>query len=121
MCKATILVAEDEPLLRWITVEALEECGFRVFEATDGTDALRVLKAHSDIALLISDVRMPGMDGYALVVAGLQFRPELKVILMTGYAPDPPQAVTARKLKTFHKPFDIEELCLAADAELAEH
>jgi CheY-like chemotaxis protein len=121
MSKATVLVAEDQALLRLIAVEILEEWGFQVFAASDGAEALELLKANSDIALIISDIRMPRMDGYALVEASLIFRPNLKVILMSGYAHDPPSAIVGRRLKTFHKPFNIEELCAAADEVLAEH
>ena len=120
MPKATILLAEDEAILRSIAVETLEDCGFQVFAATDGVDALDLLKIHSEIALLISDIRMPRMDGYELVVASLEFRPELKVIFMTGYAHNPPAALAARKLKTLRKPFNLEDLCSAARGLLAE-
>jgi DNA-binding NtrC family response regulator len=78
-----------------------------------------MLKVHSEIALLISDIRMPRMDGYALVAASLEFRPELKVIFMTGYAHNPPTTLAARNLKTLLKPFNFEDLCSAAHGLLA--
>ena len=68
-----ILVAEDEIMLRIIAVEMLEDAGFTVFQAADGEEALAMLKANPDIDLLVSDVKMPRMDGYALVQAGRDF------------------------------------------------
>jgi len=113
--KLPILVAEDEPMLRIIAVEMLADAGFEVFEAADGLEALELLKANPGIALLVSDIKMPRMDGYALVEAGLAVRPDLKVLLMTGYAQDPlPQTLKARDIKVLHKPFNLERLCALA-------
>jgi CheY-like chemotaxis protein len=112
-----ILIAEDEVMLRDAVVQSLEAAGFKVFHAGDGQEALELLKNHDEIALLISDIRMPGMDGYALAEAGLEFRPDLKVILMTGYAAEPPKLVLDRQIGTFRKPFDTNLLCRRA-AEL---
>lgn len=110
-----ILVAEDEAMLRVIAVEMLEDTGFKVFEAADGVEALALLKANPEIALLVSDIKMPRMDGYALVAAGLEFKPGLKVLLMTGYAQDPPpQFLKARDIQILHKPFNLEKLCALA-------
>ena len=115
MTKISILVAEDEAMLRVIAVEMLEDAGFQVFEAADGAEALDLLKTHPQIALLVSDIKMPRMDGYALVEAGLVFRPDLKVLLMTGYtqAP-PPEVLKARDIQILHKPFNLERLCALA-------
>jgi len=115
-----ILVAEDEAMLRVIAVEMLEDAGFTVFQAGDGEEALALLKAHPGIALLVSDIKMPRMDGYALVQAGRDFKPELKVLLMTGYAQDPPVGVAALKgITTLHKPFNLDRLCQLAGEMLA--
>jgi CheY-like chemotaxis protein len=113
-----ILVAEDEAMLRTIAVEMLEEAGFRVFEAADGVEALELLKANPQIGLLVSDVKMPRMDGYALAAAGYALRPELKVLLMTGYSQEPPpQLLRDHSIQVLHKPFNLEKLCALA-AEL---
>ena len=109
--KRQILVAEDEVMLRVIAMEMLEDAGFEVFQAGDGEEALTLLKLNPGIALLVSDVKMPRMDGFALVKAGLDFKPDLKVLMMTGYAQDPPPALLkAREIKTLHKPFNLERL-----------
>jgi CheY-like chemotaxis protein len=115
MSKPVILLAEDEAMLRIIAVEILEDAGFQVFQAGDGVEALELLKANPEISLLISDIKMPRMDGYALVEAGLAFKPGLKVLLMTGYAQEPPaHLVKAAAVQILHKPFDLERLCALA-------
>lgn len=113
--RTPILLAEDEAMLRVIAVEMLEDAGFEVFEAGDGVEALELLKANPQIVLLVSDIKMPRMDGYALVEAGIALKPELKVLLMTGYAQEPPPAVLrAREVQILHKPFNLEKLCALA-------
>jgi len=113
--RTPILVAEDEAMLRLIAVEMLQDAGFEVFEAADGAEALDLLKANPEIALLVSDIKMPRMDGYALVEAGLAFRPELKVLLMTGYSQEPPATIRQiRDLQILRKPFNLERLCALA-------
>ena len=113
--RTPILVAEDEAMLRLIAVEMLQDAGFEVFEAADGAEALDLLKANPGIALLVSDVKMPRMDGYALVEAGLAVRPELKVLLMTGYSQEPPPTILKlRDIQVLRKPFNLERLCALA-------
>jgi CheY-like chemotaxis protein len=118
--KPLILLAEDESMLRLIAVETLEDAGFAVIEAGDGVEALALLKANPKIVLLVSDIKMPRMDGYALVEASRHINPELKVLLMTGYAQEPPaQLFKAGSIKFLHKPFNLEELCALAAEMLA--
>ena len=113
--RTPILVAEDEAMLRLIAVEMLQDAGFDVFEAADGAEALDLLKANPGIALLVSDIKMPRMDGYALVEAGLAFRPGLKVLLMTGYSQEPPPSILkVRDIQILRKPFNLERLCTLA-------
>jgi len=121
MSTYTILLAEDESMLRLIAVEMLEDAGFKVFQAGDGVEALELLKAHPEISLLVSDIKMPRMDGYALVEAGLRCKPDLRVLLMTGYSEDPPpDVVKAAAIQVLHKPFSLEKLCaLAAEMTAA--
>jgi two-component system cell cycle sensor histidine kinase/response regulator CckA len=107
---SAILLAEDEAMLRVIAVEMLVDAGFRVFEAADGVEALELLMAYPEISLLVSDIKMPRMDGYALVEAGLAFKPDLKVLLMTGYSQDPPPHIL-KTVQILHKPFNLEKLC----------
>jgi CheY-like chemotaxis protein len=117
----TILIADDEAMFRDAVALSLQASGFKVFQAADGQEALAILKDNCEIALLVSDIRMPGLDGYALTEAGLELRPDLKVILMTGYAADPPKLVLDRQIGTFRKPFDTNLLCHRAAELIAAH
>jgi CheY-like chemotaxis protein len=115
--KRQILIAEDEVMLRVIAVEMLEDAGFEVFQAGDGEEALTLLKLNPGIALLVSDIKMPRMDGYALVKAGLDFKPDLKILMMTGYAQDPPpDLIRERQIEILRKPFNLDRLCQMADS-----
>jgi DNA-binding NtrC family response regulator len=122
MPKRQILIAEDELMLRSIAVEMLEDAGFEVFQAADGEEALAVLRGNPGIELLISDIKMPRMDGYALVRAGLALKPALKTLLMTGYAEDPPpDLLNGGQIEILRKPFDLDRLCeLAAKIAASE-
>jgi CheY-like chemotaxis protein len=118
--KPILLLAEDEAMLRLLAMEMLEEAGFQVFEAADGVEGLELLKSHPEIALLVSDIKMPRMDGYALAEAGLALKPDLKILLMTGYAQAPPPALLKQaEVQILRKPFNLERLCAMA-AELVQ-
>lgn len=108
---AEIVVAEDEAMLRLIAVETLEFAGFGVLEASDGVEALRLLDQNEGVKLLISDVKMPGMDGYELAEAAIARHPGLKIVLMTGYGHEPPVEFLRRhNIEILHKPFDLDIL-----------
>jgi two-component system, response regulator PdtaR len=75
---AVVLVVEDEPLVRALTVDALEDDGFNVLEAATGDYALTVLRQRDDIRAVVTDVEMPGqIDGFALAHIARKMRPEL--------------------------------------------
>ncbi|MBX3578433.1 MAG: PAS domain-containing protein [Rhizobiaceae bacterium] len=83
----TILVVDDEPLVRMLIVDQLEELGYVVVEAGDGPSALKILNSQRAIALLITDVGLPGgMNGRQLADAARVARPKLEVLFVTGYA-----------------------------------
>lgn len=85
--RTTILVVDDEPLVRMVAVEILDELGYFVLEAEDGASALRLLDTRNDIDMLITDVGLPnGMNGRQLAEAVRARRPELPVLFVTGYA-----------------------------------
>jgi CheY-like chemotaxis protein len=77
---------EDEPVVRSLIVELLEDLGYRALEAGDGPSGLEILQSGRRIDLLITDVGLPGLNGRQLADAARVGRPELKVLLMTGYA-----------------------------------
>ena len=107
----TILIAEDEAMVRMVEAETLRDAGFEIREARDGVAALEILKSDAKVDLLITDIKMPGLNGYQLVEAGIELRPDLKVILITGYAQDPlPLGIAMAGVKVIYKPFDIDVL-----------
>lgn len=83
----TVLVVDDEPLVRLLCVEQLEELGYAVIEAGDGPSALKILETKQPIDLLVTDVGLPrGMNGRQLADAARMHRPDLEVLFVTGYA-----------------------------------
>jgi CheY-like chemotaxis protein len=82
---AVVLVVEDEMLLRMRAVEMVEEAGFTSVEAVDADQAVAILESRSDIALLFTDIQMPGsMDGLKLAHAVRKRWPPIKIILVSG-------------------------------------
>jgi CheY-like chemotaxis protein len=82
---AVVLVVEDEMLLRMRAVEMVEDAGFTSVEAVDADQAVAILESRSDIALLFTDIQMPGsMDGLKLAHAVHQRWPPIKIILVSG-------------------------------------
>jgi CheY-like chemotaxis protein len=82
----TVLVVDDEPILRMLISEVLEEQGYVAIEAGDAASGLRLLQSDKRIDLLITDVGLPGgMDGRQMADAALQRRPDLRVLFITGY------------------------------------
>ena len=85
----TVLVVEDQEAVRRLTKTILEEHGYRVLEAASGAEAHAVASRHAgEIDLLLTDVVMPGMDGRTLSEQLRELRPNLRVILISGYAED---------------------------------
>jgi PAS domain S-box-containing protein len=109
----TVLVVEDQEAVRRLTKTILEEHGYRVLEAASGAEAHAVAKEHAgEIDLLLTDVVMPGMDGRTLSGQLRDLRPNLRVILMSGYAGDltAHEGAPASGLAYIQKPFVPEEL-----------
>ena len=86
--RGTILLVDDEPSVRQMLRDVLTGSGYRVLEASDGESALAVAASEPAIELLITDVRLPGVDGLTLAERLCDGRPELKVIFMSGYSED---------------------------------
>jgi CheY-like chemotaxis protein len=82
---AVVLVVEDEMLLRMRAVDMVEEAGFTSVEAVDADQAVAILESRSDIALLFTDIQMPGsIDGLKLAHAVRKRWPPIKIILVSG-------------------------------------
>ena len=83
----TILVVEDEAMVRRLSVAALEDAGYRVLAAADATEALDLIRAHREVAMLFTDIVLPGaLDGRRLADTVLAERPGLPVLFTTGYS-----------------------------------
>jgi PAS domain S-box-containing protein len=108
----TVLVVEDEPVVRGVILEMLGEQGYRTLEAVDGPSGLRMLRDNERIDLLVTDVGLPGMNGRQLADQARETRPDLKILFITGYAES---AVIADGflqpgMEMITKPFDLEHL-----------
>jgi len=83
----TVLVVDDEPTVRMLVSDVLEDLGYIAIEVADGAAGLRVLQSDARIDLLVTDVSLPGgMNGRQVADAGRALRPGLKVLFITGYA-----------------------------------
>ena len=83
----TVLVVDDEPSIRMLVTETLEDLGYAAIEAADGVSGLRVLQSDAQIDLLVTDVGLPGgMNGRQMADAARARRPDLRVLFITGYA-----------------------------------
>ena len=107
--KPTVLVVEDEAMLLMVMAETLRDAGYQVWEAENGDVALAILRDHPDMDILISDMRMPGMNGYQVAERAQALRPAIKVLMMTGYAHES-APVKQAGLPVLYKPFDFNRL-----------
>ncbi len=107
----TILVAEDEPMVRQLVVRTLERLGYRCLEAGDGAEALRMLQAHGvRVDGVVTDLVMPHMNGRELGEHLAASRPELPVLFMSGYTNDEMirRDLLAPEAPFIQKPFEVE-------------
>ncbi|MEX5498227.1 response regulator [Pseudomonas syringae] len=109
----TILVVDDEPAVRLLIAELLEDLGYIVLQAERGADALTILQSKAAIDLLITDVGLPGgMNGRQVADAARDVRPDLKILFVTGYAENAALAHDTLEpgMHVLPKPFAIAEL-----------
>lgn len=108
--KPTVLVVEDEPLLRIDTVDMVEEAGFPTAEAANAKEAIQLLENRLDIKIILSDIDMPpGMDGMALVAMVRRRWPPIAIILVSGHIASA-EVVIPEGGSFFSKPFRRAEL-----------
>ena len=106
-----VLAVDDDALIQMNSVAMLEELGHRVLEATNGAEALDIVRQNTAIDVILTDYAMPKMTGRDLAIAVARERSGLPVILATGYAELPPgEKVDVRLLP---KPFGLTELARA--------
>lgn len=118
---ARILIAEDEDTLRNLVVRALTQDGHDVVEAADGAAALDILgRQRGQFDLLLTDIRMPLMDGIALALSAARDYPDLVILLMTAYADQRERAHGLESLihDVITKPFTLAEIKVAVQEAL---
>ncbi|WP_421989961.1 PAS domain S-box protein [Roseococcus sp.] len=108
----TVVVIEDDPAVRLLVLQVLQELGYRAIETADDRDALPILQSECHIDLLITDVGLPGMNGRKLAEIARASRPTLPVLFMTGYAKEAADqaAFLAAGMEIITKPFAVDEL-----------
>ena len=108
----TVLVVEDEPVVRAVILEMLDEQGYRTLEAVDGPSGLRILQGNEQIDLLVTDVGLPGINGRQLADQARETRPGLKILFVTGYAESVAIAdgFLQPGMEMITKPFDLDNL-----------
>ncbi|RIK53235.1 MAG: hypothetical protein DCC57_08640 [Chloroflexi bacterium] len=114
----TILVVEDDRVARSALEDIFDLLGYRSLLAQDGEEALRLYTEHAGtIDLVLSDLRMPKMDGIELARRLTALDPQVKVVLSTGYASeDQRQALTGAKIDGWiQKPYSLEQLTALLD------
>ena len=119
----TILVAEDEPMVRSFAVRTLEKGGYTVLAASDGEEALRVFEENrTAISLVILDAIMPKLTGHEVYRRIKAVHPETKVIFCTGYDPETAQSsfIVQENVALIEKPFDADTLLRAVREVLDE-
>ena len=118
----TVLVIDDEPLVRMLVVDALTELGYVAIEAPDGAEGLDVLRSKARVDLLVTDVGLPGgLNGRQVADAARELRPGLPVLFITGYADT---AVLShghldRRMYIITKPFGVDDVARRIRAILA--
>jgi CheY-like chemotaxis protein len=106
---ASVLLAEDEFLIRTVLVDALEGLGLSCIEAVNGQRALEVVTGDVPLAAIIVDVGLPDMSGEQVIEAAVRHRPQTPVIRCSG-APPAAAPLPGSKVHVVAKPYSVEEL-----------
>jgi len=108
MSTSTILVVEDDAIVRMLIVDVLEELEFAVLEAADAEEALEIVKAKDTVIdLMMTDVGLPDMDGKELANLVRTLRPTLPILFASGYAEN---IDVPADMQVIGKPFSIDQL-----------
>ncbi|WP_018261425.1 PAS domain-containing hybrid sensor histidine kinase/response regulator [Methylobacterium sp. WSM2598] len=119
----TVLIVDDEPSVRMLVTEVLEDLGYTAIEAADGPAGLKVLQSGVRVDLLVTDVGLPGgMNGRQVADAGREVRPGLKVLFITGYAENAAigNGYLEPGMQVLTKPFVMESLAARIRAMIEE-
>jgi DNA-binding response OmpR family regulator len=118
---ARILLAEDDKAVQSFVSRALAHRGHAVQAVDDGLQALEVLE-DAEFDILITDIVMPGLDGIALALKVARDRPNLPILMMTGYSAERQRAHNLEELicRVITKPFSLEQICAVTEEVLTE-
>lgn len=117
----TILLAEDEELVRGLAQQMLEQGGYRVLTACDGNEAVEIFEAHVDeINLLLFDVVMPGLSGPDAYLKIKTIKPDIPILFMSGFASDflSQKNIPMGNNQLLRKPYSVRELRQCVRAKL---
>ncbi|WP_174275174.1 response regulator [Sphingomonas bacterium] len=113
---AIVLIVEDEPLLRLVAVDFVEEAGFQVIEAGSADEAVTILESRADIRIVFTDIDMPGsLDGMKLAACIRDRWPPIEIIMTSGHRKPVLTELPARVL-FFPKPYDPRSIVAAIQA-----
>jgi len=108
--RKAVLVVEDEPLLRMMAMDMVEDAGFEPIEARNADEAIALLEARTDITIVFTDVDMPGsMDGLKLAAAIRDRWPPIEIVITSGHFRLDDTEIPARTV-FFPKPYDHQEV-----------
>ena len=109
-----VLVAEDNPAVREFIVRALTSAGYKVTQTADGQQAIEAL-TREKFKVLVTDIVMPNVDGIALAMKAIRLFPDLRIVMISGYAQERMRAHNLDALvhRIIAKPFSLEEICEA--------
>ncbi|MDR3472078.1 MAG: PAS domain S-box protein [Devosia sp.] len=117
----TVLVVEDDPRVRRLTVTRLGELGYQVVEATNGAEALAVLSNSTGVELVFTDLVMPDMSGYELAARVRELYPQIRLLLTSGYAEEFANSdrLFSEQLRLLRKPYRLADLAAAVHRAIA--
>src|SRR6476660_7407056 len=121
---ANLLIVEDDESVRSLAARALERAGHAITLAEDGEQGLAAIcKAGGGFDLVVSDIRMPAMDGIEMARTAAQLYPDLRILLVTGYADQRERAaeLTGTVVGVLQKPFTLGDIRERVASALAPH
>jgi CheY-like chemotaxis protein len=121
MSMRLLLLVEDDPLVRTTLAEALSDAGFTVLEAENAEAALGLVAAHDDLAVLLTDINLPGADGFALARAARRLRPDLPVVYASGRYREADPARALPDAVFLAKPFSLSSAVATLEGAIASH
>lgn len=110
-----ILIVDDDADMRQSTEMLLDACGYAVKTAEDADRALSILDSCSGVRVLLTDIMMPGMNGFELANKAKTLRPDLSVIYVTGYSPDVLPEAAQLHGTLLIKPWNLDDMLRAIE------